>query len=533
MKKTIATIFTISLAFTCGAQSKNFKQGQWMEIYNAVVQEVNRYYVDSLPIDRMYKASVDAMLECLDPYTIYVPESEQDDFELMVSNSYGGIGAIVQKKTKDGYVVINEPYANSPAARAGLQCGDQIMNIDGESVIGLEVNEATSKMKGKPGTTVVFHVKKVRSGEEVDLKITREKIHMPNVEYSGILPNEGTKTGYIYLSGFTNEASSEVRDALVNLKKQGAERIILDIRGNGGGLLDEAVKIVSLFVPKGTTVVTSKGTDGEYIYNTRTEPVDTKIPLMVLVDSGSASASEIVSGAIQDLDRGVVAGRRTFGKGLVQKILPVNYNGTVKVTVAKYYTPSGRCVQAKDYSHRAEDGSVGNIPDSLTHEFKTSKGRTVRDGGGITPDIELAVSNYNRITYAVVYSGLTNSYPIEFVQNCDNVPEDFHMSDEQWNAWLDWASNEKFDSRSESQTYYDLLAKQLEKDGEMEMVKEPMEALKKVVQMDKRSALDYARAQIQPLLEEEIVVRYHYQAAGIPIRLRTDTQLEQALKEWK
>jgi len=533
MKKTISIFLTVIISIGAFAQSKNFKQGQWLEIYNSVIQEINKYYVDSLPVDRMYKAGIDAMLECLDPYTIFVPESEQDDFELMVSNSYGGIGAIVQKKTKDSYVTINEPYANSPAAGAGLQCGDQIMNIDGESVIGLAVDETTSKMKGKPGTTVVFHVKKARSGEEIDVKITREKIHMPNVEYSGILPYEGSKTGYIYLSGFTDNASGEVRDALVGLKKQGAERIVLDLRGNGGGLLDEAVKIVSLFVPKGTTVVTSKGTDGEYIYNTRTEPVDTKIPLMVLVDSGSASASEIVSGAIQDLDRGIIAGRRTFGKGLVQKIVPVSYNGTVKVTVAKYYTPSGRCVQAKDYSHRAEDGSVGNIPDSLTHEFKTVKGRTVRDGGGITPDMELSAANYNRITYAVVYSGLTSAYPIEFVKTCDAVPADFHMNDQQWNDWLDWASKEKFDARSESQTYYDMLAKQLEKDGEMQMVKESMEAIKKVVEMDKRSALDRAREQIQPILEEEIVVRYHFQAAGIPIRIRVDSQLEQAVKQWK
>lgn len=534
MKRIISTVLTLAAVATLSlAQTRSFKLGQWMEIQNSIIRDVARYYVDSLPVDRMYKAGLDKMLESLDPYTIYVPESEQDDFEMMISNSYGGIGAIIYKPEKDMNVIINEPYENSPAALAGLRCGDEILAVNGESVIGLNASQASGKMKGRPGTDVVFKVKKVRSGEICDVKITRERIHMPNVEYYGML--EDGITGYIFQTGFTEGASEEVRTALITLKAKGAKRIVLDLRGNGGGLLEEAVKIVSLFVPKGTLVVTSRGNvDGENKFVTNSNPVDMTIPLMIMVDSGSASASEIVSGAVQDLDRGTIAGKRTFGKGLVQKILPVAYNGQLKVTTAKYYTPSGRCVQAKDYSHRAEDGSVGNIPDSLTREFKTAKGRTVRDGGGITPDIVVEDKSYNRITYAAILGGLTNNWPIEYAKKHDGIGplEEFHLSDADYEEFVNWAAGEKFDSRSESETYLDLLKKQLEKDGEYEDVKEQVNAIEALVKMDKKAALMRSRSQIQPVLEEEIAVRYYFQTAGPRMRLRDDDQLKEALGKW-
>lgn len=538
MKKKIVISMFCALALCGGmpvakAQSNDFNLGKWTEIQNSVIRHVARFYVDSLPAERMFKASIDAMLEKLDPYTVYVPESEQEDFEMMISNTYGGIGAIIYKPNKEGYVIINEPYEGSPAARAGLQCGDQIMAINSESTIGLDASQSSSKMKGKAGTEVVFRVKKVRSGEEVEYRIIRERIHLPDVPYFGML--EDGKTGYIYQTGFTDNVSAEVKNALLELKKQGMKRLVLDLRGNGGGLMDEAIKIVSLFVSKGTLVVSSKGSDGVHEYRTTTDPVDTAIPLMVMVDSGSASASEIVSGAIQDLDRGTVMGRRTYGKGLVQRVVPTAYNGQLKVTVSKYYTPSGRCVQAKDYSHRADDGSVGNIPDSLIREFKTAKGRTVRDGGGITPDVVVNAPDVNRISYAAVAGGLTNNWPVEFVKTHDSIPavEDFHLSDEDYAAFVEWGAKEAFDIRSESETYYDLLVKQLKKDGDYDAAADALAALEKVVKMEKKEALMRNRSLIQPVLEEEIAIRYYYQAAGIKVRLRTDEQLKKAVELWK
>lgn len=533
MKKSILSIIAVCLCLSASAQSSNFNLGKWTEIQNSIVRHLSRFYVDSLPSEKMFTASINAMLQELDPYTVFVPESQQEDFEMMISNTYGGIGAIIYKPKKDSYVVINEPYADSPAARSGLQCGDEIMEIDGQTVIGLDAGEASSRMKGKAGTEVVFKVKKVRSGDVVEYRITREKIHLPDVQYYGIL--EDGITGYIYQTGFTENVSEDVRHAVESLQKQGMKRLVLDLRGNGGGLMDEAIKIVSLFVPKGTLVVSSRGTDGTREYHTSTEPLDTRLPLMVLVDSGSASASEIVSGAIQDLDRGVVAGRRTYGKGLVQRIVPTAYNGQLKVTVSKYYTPSGRCVQAKDYSNRAEDGSVGNIPDSLIHEFKTAKGRTVKDGGGITPDIDAAAPAVNRISYAAVAGGLTNNWPIEYVRKHASIPAvaDFHLSDEDYAEFVEWGAKEAFDIRSESETYYDLLVKQLKKDGDYEAAADALSALEKIVKMEKKDALMRNREVIQPVLEEEIATRYYYQPAAIQVRLRTDVQLQKALEQWK
>ena len=377
----IAIVFAVVPA---RAQSKSFTLGKWIEVHNAILKELNRSYVDSLEVGRIEREAVDAMLESLDPYTVYVPEEEQEDFQMMLSNAYGGIGAIIYKPDVDGNVIINEPYAGSPAAKSGLRCGDQIMEIDGLSTHGLTSSESSERMRGKPGTQVEFKVKNVRTGEIVDVKVTRERIVMPSVEYAAMLDSGD---GYLMLTKFTEGVSQEVRNAFLKLKAQGMKRFVLDLRGNGGGLMTEAVNIVSLFVPKGSVAVSSKGrTAGSNVtYRTSTEPLDTEIPIVVLVDSGSASASEIVSGALQDYDRATIIGTRTYGKGLVQSIRPLPYDGQIKVTTAKYYTPSGRCVQAIDYSHRNEDGSVGHIPDSLTHTFTTTHGRTVRDGGGITP----------------------------------------------------------------------------------------------------------------------------------------------------
>lgn len=523
-----AAAFLLGTGINSEAQSRGFKLGQWTEIHNSVVRQLNQTYVDTLDVDRIMKAGIDAMLSELDPYTVYVPEEENEDFQMMISKTYGGIGAIIYKK-KGEYVVINEPYEGSPAVKYGLQCGDEIIEINGEDTRALESAEASEKMKGKPGTTVKFKVKKVRSGEIKDMEIVRERIHLPDVEYYGMLND---KDGYILQSGFTENVSSEIRAAFLKLKEQGMQRLILDLRGNGGGLMSEAINIVSLFVPKGSLVVSSKGkAEDTKEYRTTTEPIDTEIPIIVMIDSNSASSSEIVTGALQDLDRATVMGRRSFGKGLVQSIRPVAYNGQLKVTTAKYYTPSGRCVQAIDYSHRNEDGSVGQIPDSLTHEFKTAKGRIVRDGGGITPDIELAAPNYSRLVYSLVLYGVIDRYALEFVKTHDSIPavDEFHFSDAEFDDFVNFAKTQTFDYRSSAKTLFDQMKKELEKDGLLDGISEQLAAIDKVLEMDKEQFIRLKKDEIIPFIEEELAVRYFYQKAGVKLRLRYDTQLREAL----
>ncbi|MBQ2874118.1 MAG: S41 family peptidase, partial [Bacteroidales bacterium] len=467
MKRFIITLsmaFAIALSATyiSNAQSQNFKLGQWSEIHNSILKELNRSYVDTLPLDRIMRAGVDAMLEELDPYTVYIPEEENEDLQMMLSKTYGGIGAIIHKK-KDENVIINEPYAGSPAEKYGLQCGDEIIEIDGTPTKGLETKESSDRMKGKPGTTVVFKVKKVRTGDTLDINIVRERIHFPDIEYAGMLDDT---TGYILQTGFTENVSGEIRTKLQELKKQGMKRLMLDLRSNGGGLMSEAINIVSLFVPKGSLVVTSKGNTEESVreYRTQSEPVAPDLPLIVMIDSGSASSSEIVSGALQDMDRATIMGKRSYGKGLVQSIRPLPYNGQMKVTTAKYYTPSGRCVQAIDYAHRNEDGSVGHIPDSLTREFRTAKGRIVKDGGGITPDVDIDVPDYSRLVYALVLGGVIDQYAIDYARRHESIPEvdDFHFSDADFEDFIRFAKTQEFDYRSSAKTLYDQMKKELE-----------------------------------------------------------------------
>ena len=524
------------VALSAGAQSRQFNLGKWVEVHNAILKELNRSYVDSLEVGRIERAAVDAMLEALDPYTVYVPEEEQENFQMMLTSAYGGIGAIIYKPDLDGNVIINEPYADSPAARAGLRCGDEIELIDGVSTHGLESQQCTERMRGKPGTDVVFHVKKLRggptwkAGEHIDVTVRRERIVLPTLEYAGMLNDTD---GYILLSKFNEGLGQHVRDAVLSLKAQGMQRLVLDLRGNGGGLLSEAVNIVGLFVPKGSVVVTSKGraAGSDAIYKTTAEPLDTQLPLVVLVDSASASSSEIVSGALQDYDRATVIGTRTYGKGLVQSIRPLPYDGQLKVTTSKYYTPSGRCVQAIDYSHRNEDGSVGHIPDSLTHEFTTAHGRKVRDGGGITPDFEVKPRHYSRLTYSLVWSGVVEQYAMHYVRSHESIPpvDDFHFTD--YEDFVAFAMDKEFDYRSSARALYDEMVKALEEDGLADTMKDRLQALEQALDMDKASFLRLKQEEIVPFIEEEIAVRYYFQEAGIRVRLRYDTQLHRALEQ--
>ena len=525
----MAAAIAFFTAQPASAQSKGFKLGQWSEIHNSIIRELNFSYVDSLPVDRIMRAGIDAMLNELDPYTVYIPEEENEDLQMMISNTYGGIGAIIHKPDGSN-VIINEPYKDSPAHKFGLRCGDEIIAIDGTPTKDLKIKESTDKMKGKPGTTVVFTVLKGLTGETVEIPVVRERIHMPDVAYAGLLDEE---TGYILLTGFTENVASEIQTKVHELKKAGMKRLVLDLRGNGGGLMAEAIDIVSLFVPKNTLVVSSKGnTEESYVeYRTYNEPVDTELPLIVMIDSGSASASEIVAGAIQDHDRGVIIGTRSYGKGLVQSIRPLAYNSQMKITTAKYYTPSGRCVQAIDYSHKNEDGSISHIPDSLTHEFKTAAGRIVRDGGGITPDIKIEAPDYSRLVYSLVLGGVVDQYVIDYCKRHETLSavEDFHYTDKDFEDFIEFAKTQDFDYRSSAKTYYDMMKKELEKDGLAESMKEQLTAMEKSLEIEKEQFLRLKMDEIIPFIEEELATRYWFQEAGVLIRLRYDKQLKDAL----
>ena len=526
----LAAVILLAVGGTAGAQSKSFKLGQWSEINNAILKELNRSYVDSLPLDRIMRAGVDAMLEELDPYTIYIPEEENEDLQMLLSKTYGGIGAVIHK-VKEENVIINEPYAGSPDQKYGLQCGDEIIAIDGVPTKGLETKESSDRMKGKPGTTVVFKVKKVHTGDTLDISVVRERIHFPDIEYAGMIDDT---TGYILQSSFTDNVANDVRSNFIKLKNQGMKRFVLDLRGNGGGLMSEAIGIVSAFVPKGSLVVTSKGNTPESIheYRTTNEPIDTEMPIIVLIDSGSASSSEIVSGALQDMDRATIMGKRSYGKGLVQSIRPLPYNGQMKITTSKYYTPSGRCVQAIDYSNRNEDGSVGHIPDSLTKEFKTASGRIVRDGGGITPDVDIDVPQYSRLVYSLVLGGVIDRYVIDYASRHESIPavEDFHFSDSDFEDFISFAKTQDFDYRSSAKTFYDQMKKELEKDGLAEAMSDELKAMEKALEMDKERFIRLKKDEIIPFIEEEIATRYWFQEAGVKVRLRYDEQLKKALE---
>jgi carboxyl-terminal processing protease len=510
-------------------QSAAFKIGKNLDIQLNVLRELSYLYVDSVAADKMILSAIEAMLEGLDPYTVLIPEEDRENLELLTTGSYGGIGAIIRKSNEG--IVITEVNEFSPAARAGIVAGDIILTIDGVSVAPLQVDECSAKMKGVPGTQVEFTIKTLREGLIKKISITREKIHFPDVPYSGMITDT---TGYIRISGFTIGGSKDVKRALLDLKRNpNLKRVILDLRGNGGGILDEAVDIVSLFVPRGTKVVSAIGKirQADMDYYTREEPVDTKIPLIVLVNSSSASSSEIVAGALQDLDRATIAGTRTFGKGLVQSIRDVGFNYKLKLTTAKYYTPSGRCVQAIDYSQRNEDGSLGNIPDSLIKEFKTLKGRSVYDGGGVTPDVYIEPKTYSRPALALIYGEVLQEYSVEYFKNnlTIDTPSKFLLSDNEYEKFVEWASNKNFDHRTSSEVEYDKLISLAVREGLYAELKEDLTKLGEKIKPGKADVLRKNKSEIKALLEEEISARYYYQRGRAESMIRNDEQLHKAL----
>ncbi len=502
-----------SVSVETKAQSQDFKLGQSLEVEYAVLRELAQAYVDTVNFDKMVIAGVRAMLATLDPYTVYISEDEGEDFELLTTGNYGGVGALIRKAPGEGVRII-EPYEGSPAAKYGLEPGDTIIEIDGIPVYEETSEQSSGRMKGQPGTEVKFKLIKGRTKDTVDVTVVRERIHVSDITYAGIYKDD---IGYIQLTGYTAKMAEEFKETLLRLKEAGAKRLVIDLRDNGGGVMDEAISLVSLFVPKGTLVVSSKGRVPEMNreYRTTESPVDTLMPLLVMVNGNSASASEITAGALQDLGRATIAGTRSFGKGLIQSVRPMPYNTQMKLTTGKYYTPSGRCVQAIDYSNRHEDGTLDKDAN-----------------GGIAPDITVEGHPYSRPTVSLIYYDILGSYAIEYYLKHETIDRDFHLTDAEYEDFVAYAAAQDFDARTAAQTALDQMIRAAKAEDLYENYKEEIEALQKKVNMDKAAVLRAKKAEILPLVEQEIVTRYYFNRASVPVALRYDEQLREAVEKW-
>ncbi len=521
-------IFAICLGvFTSFDDKVNFEIIKNLDIYYSLFRELSVYYVDEINPSEVIKNSIDAMLSSLDPYTIYIPETQIEDLRFMTTGQYGGIGALVQQRGND--IMISEPYENYPAQKSGIQAGDILLEIDGKSVKSKKVDEISEILKGQPNTTITIKVKKAVTGKIETTTLTRQEIKINNIPYYGIIEQN---TGYIYLSNFTENAASELAKTFKDLQEQGMKQLIIDVRGNPGGLLMEVVQIVSFFVPKGTLIVSTKGRvkewEKEYISNI--QPLDINTPIAILVNNISASASEILAGAMQDLERGVVIGQRTYGKGLVQTTRDLSYNAKLKVTTAKYYTPSGRCIQAIDYAHRNPDGSIGKIPDSLVKSFKTSKGRTVCDGGGILPDKVIEPEKLSPLTEALLDNYIIFDYANKFFHENKSIEgiNNIFVNNKIYEDFIKFAMTYKFDYKTKSEMALEELTNSLKEDKYYELTKLNLEQLQKQIQHNKEQDFKLFESEIKQLLLEEIANRYFYQKGRILAMLRNDPVLSKA-----
>lgn len=504
-----------------------FEISKNIDIYTTLYKEVNTYYVDEVEPSKLMREGIDAMLNSLDPYTNFISESEIEDYRFQITGQYGGIGSMIVKK--GDYVAISEPYEGYAAAKNDLRAGDVLLEADGKSLKGLNVDGVSKFLKGQPETEVKLKI--MREGVEMTKVIKREEIKVKNVPYYGMI-NE--HTGYIVLEEFRNDAGKEVADALKELKKNaGLNSVILDLRGNPGGLLHEAVNIVNVFIDRNQLVVSTKGkvTEQNRDYRTINVPVDMEIPLVVLTNKGSASASEIVSGTIQDLDRGVVLGQRTYGKGLVQSTRMLSYGTQLKITTQKYYTPSGRCIQALDYSQRKEDGTVPNTPDSLRKEFKTKNGRRVLDGAGIDPDVKTGKTEYSKITISLINKLLVFDYANKYRNSHDKITsaKDFKLTDADWKDFTAFIKDKDYDYQTETEKALEELRKKAEGEKYYEGISKSYEQLKKELSHDKLADLEKNKAELMKLLEKEIATRYYYQRATWEVGFNEDPEITEAL----
>jgi carboxyl-terminal processing protease len=517
-----------TLAFR-GPGDNYFAIAKNLDIFATLFKEVNTYYVDEVNPNTLIKAGIDAMLKSLDPYTNYIPEDDIEDYRTMTTGQYGGIGAIIGKRNGKNMVLM--PYKGFPAEKGGLKIGDEILSIDGVDVEGKTVEDISKLLKGQANTDLTVTVKRYGENEDIDVLIKRERITVDNVPYYGMITD---KIGYIKLSNFTTGAGKEVENAVKKLKSDGAEKLVFDLRDNPGGLLNESVNVSNVFIPKGAEVVSTKGKvkDWNKTYSAINNPVDTDIPIAVLTSSRSASAAEIVSGVIQDYDRGVLVGERTFGKGLVQATRPLTYNSQLKVTTAKYYTPSGRCIQAIDYSHRNEDGSVGKIADSLKTAFETKNGRLVYDGGGINPDIEVKQSRLTPISISLYTKSLLFDYATEYYYanpEIENAKE-FELSDSDYAAFVSWLEDKDYDYTTEVEQTIDDLIESAKDEKYYQDIQDQIASLRKKVQHNKDQDLQKFKGEIKELLEEEIVSRYYLNDGKIEASFDEDEVLQAAVE---
>lgn len=507
-----------------------FEVSKNLDIFSTLFREVNIHYVDPVDPGRLMKKGIDEMLNTLDPYTNYIPESEIEDYRFMTTGQYGGIGAVIRQK--GDYVAISEPYEGYPAQKADLRTGDVILEVDGKSVKGKKTDELSKLLKGQPKTSVRLLVQREGEKAPIEKNILREEIKVKSVPYYGMITND---IGYIKLTGFTENAGKEVSDALKALEeKNKLKGIVFDLRYNPGGLLNEAVNVSNVFVNRGQDIVSTKSKlkEMEKKYKAINNAVDPDIPLAVLVNSGSASASEIVSGSLQDLDRGVIVGQRTFGKGLVQTTRPLSYNAQLKITTAKYYIPSGRCIQALDYAHRNEDGSVGKIPDSLITAFKTLDGRTVYDGGGILPDVKTEPAKYSSIAQSMLSKNIIFDYATRYRTAHATIAsaKDFHLSEKDFSDFKEYIADKEYDYTTKSEKTIEDLKKNTEDEKYFSDVKTEYEALRVKLMHNKKDDVEKNKHEIIQLLEEEIASRYYFQNGRIEAAFDRDTEIKKAVE---
>ncbi len=511
---------------------RGFEIAKNLEIFSAVYKNLNLNYVDDVDPGKTIKVAIDAMLSSLDPYTNYFPESQMEDVKLQLLGQYGGVGAMIMQRGDSIY--ISEPYKGLPADEAGLKPGDRIVAVDGQSTRGKTTADVSSAMRGQAGTNVTLRVE--REGKEFERTLTRHEIHLPNVPYYGYV-GENQDYGYIKLDEFTTDAAKHVREAFVSLKKEkpGMKGVILDLRGNGGGLMNEAVDIVNIWVPKGTLVVETKGKVASKNMKsfTRLNPEDTEIPVAVLIDNSSASASEIVSGSLQDLDRAVIVGQRSYGKGLVQNILPMAYNSQMKVTVSKYYIPSGRCIQAIDYSHRDENGKAVKVPDSLKTAFKTKGGRTVYDGFGIEPDVELDPEYMSNLGIALAQKLLVFDYATQFYRTHKEIAPagEFKISDEIYTDFCRFLKEKKLTYSTVTERVIKELREVAKEEKYGDAIEQQIQQMEKRLEEEKQDDLVKHKEEVCQMLKGEILMRYYYDQGRIEGALTDDPVVRQAMKE--
>ncbi|PKR79735.1 peptidase S41 [Brumimicrobium salinarum] len=528
-------IFITSIFLTFGfihslrSQSNGFEVVKNLELFDLIYMNLDKFYVDNPKTGEISKAAIDAMLHELDPYTVYYHESNIEDYRLMTTGQYGGIGALIRKT--DEYVIIAEPYEGMPAAKAGLKAGDKIIAIEGRSMKNVDSETVSSALKGAKGSSFQLEYERPNQGVNT-VTIERDEIKVPDVPYSGMVDEKG-KIGYIKLSSFTQTASRNVKKAYDDLVSEGMEKVILDLRGNGGGLLIESINIVNFFVPKNEEIVKTKGRvlDENRSYKTKNEPIDLEIPVVVLVDERSASASEIVSGSLQDLDRGVVIGNTTFGKGLVQRTIDLKYGAKMKLTIAKYYTPSGRCVQKLDYYHK-NDGKVDEVPDSLINIFHTKNGREVIDGRGIEPDIKIESKEMSRFLAVLMKENIIFNYATMFEQKNPTIasPEAFELTGAQFNDFKAYVLDQDFEYKTATQEHLEQVMEVAKKEGYDAKINGEYKNLHKIISASKKDDLELFEAQIKELLTNEIVSRYYYQEGRVVNAFKEDAALKEAIE---